>query len=155
MKVVSSADLCEKGICQNAELASSLVNTWAPASWASVDLTAGSGFFPLHTLWFSLVTDSHFSIRLGNNNHACTPCSWLIRFGNDSQLFHLLEFCLHSFHEGDCYLSWSRQSIWFVSWFEFNLAVSFKLSKAIEQLWELLCRVEGFARNCFHMHHKT
>ena len=37
MKVVSNADLGERGTCQNPELVSSLVNNWAPASWASID----------------------------------------------------------------------------------------------------------------------
>ena len=55
MKVVSRADSGARGICQNPELASSLVNTLAPPSWARVGSTAGSGCFSLHTLWFGWV----------------------------------------------------------------------------------------------------
>ena len=35
--MVSNADLGERGTCQNPELVSSLVNSWAPGSWASID----------------------------------------------------------------------------------------------------------------------
>ena len=43
MNVVSNVESGDNGICQNPELASSFVNSFAPANWASVWLTPGSG----------------------------------------------------------------------------------------------------------------
>ena len=55
MNVVSLAESGERGICQNPELASSLLRTVAPASCASTWSTAGKGCLSRRTLWLSLV----------------------------------------------------------------------------------------------------
>ena len=55
MKVVSGTDSGERRICQNPELASSLDNILAPASWPNVESTAGRGCRSLHTLSFNRV----------------------------------------------------------------------------------------------------
>ena len=55
MKVVSSADSTDSGICQNPKLASSLVKTFAPAICAKICSTAGMGCRSLFTLLLSLV----------------------------------------------------------------------------------------------------
>ena len=46
INVVNNADCLDSLICQNPELASSLENTWAPWSWASVCSTEGGYAFP-------------------------------------------------------------------------------------------------------------
>ena len=50
IKVVSRRDSFVRGICQNPELASSLVNTLAPDSWANVSSTLGRGWTSRRTL---------------------------------------------------------------------------------------------------------
>ena len=55
MKVVSLDDSGDKPICHNPEFASSLLNTFAPASWASVWSTQGKGWNSLKMSSLSLV----------------------------------------------------------------------------------------------------
>ena len=59
MKVVSLADSGDKPICQNPELASSLLKMVAPASWAKVWWTPGKGSYSLRILSLSLVKSTH------------------------------------------------------------------------------------------------
>ena len=55
MNVVKHDDVAESGICQNPELASSLVKTFAPGICARICSTAGMGWRSLLTLLLSLV----------------------------------------------------------------------------------------------------
>ena len=80
VNVVSSSDLGERGICQNPELASSFVNTFATFSLPSVCPTEGR-------LCFS------FSIRHHNHAGACR----IVYFANHAEVFHLFEFTSHYF----------------------------------------------------------
>ena len=59
MKVVSSWDVGARGICQNPDLASSFVNTFAPASRPSVWSADGNSCFSLMTLSLSFVRSTH------------------------------------------------------------------------------------------------
>ena len=59
IKVVSREDFSARGICQNPELASSFVNTLAPASCASVCSIAGRGWRSLQTFSFTRVKSTH------------------------------------------------------------------------------------------------
>jgi len=51
--VVKWRDSSIRGICQNPLLASNLVKQVAPASWANVSSTLGSGWISLKTLSFN------------------------------------------------------------------------------------------------------
>ena len=62
MKVVSSWDDRAKRICQNPELASSFVNTFAPAGRPSVWATDGKSCFSPMTLSLSFVRSTHIRI---------------------------------------------------------------------------------------------
>ena len=59
IKVVSSREDYDRGICQNPLLASSLEKTLAPASWANVSFTLGSGCTSLSTLVLSGFKSTH------------------------------------------------------------------------------------------------
>ena len=61
--MVSRAEDDARGICQNPELASSFVNTRAPANCASVGSTAGSGCLSRLTLRLSLVRSTQILTR--------------------------------------------------------------------------------------------
>ena len=75
MNVVRGINSGNKGICQNPELASSLENTLAPASWASVWSTAGrrggGGSFPAHIVVEScqIDIDANFAIDFRYDDH--------------------------------------------------------------------------------------
>ena len=69
----------DRGICQNPELASSFVNTFAPASCASVWSTTGSGWHSLFTLSFSLVSPHRSSpCHLGWERPPCLHTTRLV-----------------------------------------------------------------------------
>ena len=59
LHAVSSQELSSRGTCQKPLLASSLLNTVAPASWASVLSTFGRGCVSLNTLSFSHRKSTH------------------------------------------------------------------------------------------------
>ena len=59
MKVVRSRKLSASGVCQNPQLASSLLKTVAPASCARVSSTVGKGCTSCKTLSFSGMKSTH------------------------------------------------------------------------------------------------
>ena len=57
--MVSNREDWDRGICQNPLLASNFEKTFAPASWAKVSSTFGSGWTSLSTLWLSGLRSTH------------------------------------------------------------------------------------------------
>ena len=75
MNVVSNVESGDNGMCQNPELASSFVNSFAPANWASVWSTPGSGCLSHLTHWLSHVRSTQI-------------LTWLFDFGTTTILKH-------------------------------------------------------------------
>ena len=93
MNVVRRADLGDRAISQKPELASSFVNIWAHASWASVWSTTGSGCLSLCLFSFKRVRSTQMRTwfippyhSVGSVTGVITPSSsiWL-----SSSLSHL------------------------------------------------------------------
>ena len=106
INVVRHADSVDSGICQKPELASSLENTVAPASycwkWVALSTDAFVQFCKVNTY-------AHPSILLRDHNHPRTPVSRLVDPINDSQSLHPFQFLLDWFHQGYGHSSWNRE----------------------------------------------
>ena len=147
MKVVSSLDLGLSFLCQNPELASSLVTTFAPASLARVCsiccwhwmILSLDGFVQLN----KVSANPNLSILFRNNDYGGTPVCRLVHSFDDVHVFHSLQLGFNFGQQWNWNSAWRGEIEWLCTFGKLNLVFSRNTAKTLEQLGVCLLHVTG------------
>lgn len=140
MNVLSSRDSIVRGICQNPEWASSFVKVRHLSSSPMFGLLLGEYDVPF--CCFQGCEVYTYSGRLiswliswsGYHNNTWTLLCRFCYIGNDSHVFHSLEFCSHCLSEGKGNTSWRRQDYRYCSLLQLYVMRLFQLSWTLKHI---------------------